>query len=227
MGDRTMMTNLKMSMRAAAVLLLVTAGAEAQTAQTPPAAPQARPAAPQAPPQTVAGQVVPPADYVIGTDDVLIVMFRREKDMSAEVVVRPDGKITLPLLNDLQATGLTPDQLRENVTEQAKRLIEDPNVTIMVKQINSRKVFITGQVARPGAYPFGTRMTVLQLIAMAGGLGEFAKGKDILVIRETAGAAGRPAVQQTTIRFNYEDVQKGRNLPSNIELKPGDTVIVP
>ena len=221
------MTKLKVSIQAIAVLLLVTAGAGAQTAQKPPAAAQARPAAPPVPPQAMAAPIVPPADYVIGTDDVLVVVFRREKDMSAEVTVRPDGKITLPLLNDIQATGLTPDQLREKVTEEAKRLVEDPNVTIMVKQINSRKVFITGQVARPGAYPFGTRMTVLQLIAMAGGLGEFAKGKDILIIRETAGAAGRPAVQQTTLRFNYQDVQRGRNLSSNIELKPGDTVIVP
>ena len=143
---------------------------------------------------------MPPADYVIGTDDVLIVMFRREKDMSAEVVVRPDGKITLPLLNDVQATGLTPDQLRETITEQAGRLVEEPNVTVMVKQINSRKVFITGQVAKPGAYPFGTRMTVLQLIAMAGGLGEFAKGKDILILRENA-RDGRPS------RLAADDVQ--------------------
>jgi len=224
------MTKLKTSTRAAAVLLLLTAAvavAAAQTAQNPPAAAQARPAAPAAPPQTVAAQVVPPADYVIGTDDVLIVMFRREKDMSAEVVVRPDGKITLPLLNDVQATGLTPDQLREKITEQAGRLVEEPSVTVMVKQINSRKVFITGQVARPGAYPFGTRMTVLQLIAMAGGLGEFAKGKDVLILREAPATAGRPGSQPTTIRFNYDEVQKGKNLASNIELKPGDTVIVP
>ena len=230
MGDRHMMTNVKWPARVCAVTLLVAASAvvpQAHAPQNPAPAAQARPAAPPAPAPVMAGQLVPPPDYVIGTDDVLVVVFRREKDMSAEVTVRPDGKITLPLLNDIQATGLTPDQLRERVTEEARRLVEEPNVTVMVKQINSRKVFITGQVGKPGAYPFGTRLTVLQLIAMAGGLGEFAKGKDILVIRETAGAAGRPAVQQTTIKFNYEDVQKGRNLPSNIELKPGDTVIVP
>ena len=224
------MTKLKVSTQAIAVLLIVTAGAAApaQTAQTcRPAATQAKPAVPSAAPQTVAAQVVPPADYVIGTDDVLIVMFRREKDMSAEVTVRPDGKITLPLLNDVQATGLTPDQLREKVTEEAKRLVEDPSVTVMVKQINSRKIFITGQVAKPGAYAFGTRMTVLQLIAMAGGLGEFAKGKDILILRETPGTAGRPGAQPATFKFNYDEVRKGKNLASNLELKPGDTVIVP
>jgi polysaccharide export outer membrane protein len=211
------MTNLKVSAQALAVLLLVTAGAAAQV----------KPAAPPAAPQVVTGQVVPPPDYVIGTDDVLAVVFRREKDMSADVVVRPDGKITLPLLNDIQATGLTPEQLREKVTEEARRLVEEPSVTVMVKQINSRKVFITGQVSKPGAYPFGTRMTVLQLIAMSGGLGEFAKGKDILILRENPGAAGRPGAPPTTFRFNYDDVRKGKNLASNIDLKPGDTVIVP
>jgi polysaccharide export outer membrane protein len=227
MGDRTMMSNLKVLTQAIAVLLLVTAGAAAQVRQTPAAAPQAKPPVSPAAPQAVAGQIVPPADYVIGTGDVLVVMFRREKDMSAEVTVRPDGKITLPLLNDVQATGLTPDQLREKVTEGASRLVEEPSVTVMVKEINSRKVFITGQVAKPGAYDFGTRMTVLQLIAMAGGLGEFAKGKEILVIRETPGAAGRPGAQPVTFKFNYHEVQKGKNLASNLELKPGDTVIVP
>jgi len=230
MGDRHMMTNVKWPARVCAVTLLVAASAvvpQAHAPQNPAPAAQARPAAPPAPAPVMAGQLVPPPDYVIGTDDVLVVVFRREKDMSAEVTVRPDGKITLPLLNDIQATGLTPDQLRERVTEEARRLVEEPNVTVMVKQINSRKVFITGQVSRPGAYPFGTRLTVLQLIAMAGGLGEFAKGKDILIIRESPAVAGRAQAQPTTFRFNYEDVQKGRNLASNIDLKAGDTVIVP
>jgi polysaccharide export outer membrane protein len=226
-----MMTNLEMSARALMVTLLLAAAAAAaplaQAPQKPAPAAQAKPATPPPPAQMAVGQIVPPPDYVIGTDDVLAVMFRREKDMSAEVIVRPDGKITLPLLNDIQATGLTPDQLREKITEEAKRLVEEPSVTVMVKQINSRKVFITGQVARPGAYPFGTRMTVLQLIAMAGGLGEFAKGKDVLILRESPAVAGRPPAKPTTFRFNYEDVQKGKNLATNIDLKPGDTVIVP
>jgi polysaccharide export outer membrane protein len=177
--------------------------------------------------QAVPAQVLPPADYVIGTDDVLVVMFRREKDMSAEVVVRPDGRITLPILNDIYAAGLTPDQLRAKVTEEAKRIVEDPTVTVMVKQINSRKVFITGQVGRPGSYPFGARMTVLQLIAMAGGLTEFAKAKDIVIIRDPLGGTARPGAKPTTFRFNYQDVQKLKNMASNIDLRPGDTVIVP
>jgi polysaccharide export outer membrane protein len=168
-----------------------------------------------------------PPDYVIGTDDVLLVSFRRERDMSGEVTVRPDGKVTIQLLDDIQAAGLTPEQFRDKVNEQAKRFVEDPAVTIIVRQINSRKVFITGQVARPGAYPLGTRLTVVQLIAMAGGLMEFAKSKDIVILRDTPGAPARPGVRQTTFRFNYQAVQSLKNLASNIDLKPGDTVIVP
>ena len=195
------------------------------TAKPAKPAPAPAPAKVQAPPvQAPPAGVVPPADYVIGTDDVLIVMFRREKDMSSEVTVRPDGKITLPLLNDVQAAGLTPDQLRVRVTEAAKRFVEDPSVTVMVKQINSRKVFVTGQVVKPGAYPIGDRMTVVQLISMAGGLSESAKQKNIVIIRE---AGARPGAKPLAFRFNYEDVQKLKNLASNIELKPGDTVIVP
>ena len=208
--------------------------APAATAQSKPASvptqpgiagQQKAPAVPSA--QAPATQVLPPTDYVIGTDDVLVVVYRHEKDMSAEVVVRPDGKITLPVLNDIVAAGLTPEQLRGRVAEEAKRFLEgEPSVTVIVKAINSRKVFITGQVARPGAYSFGTRMTVVQLIAMAGGLMEFAKGKDIVIIREAV-PPGRPGAKPTTFRFNYEDIEKLKNLASNIDLRPGDTVIVP
>jgi polysaccharide biosynthesis/export protein len=179
---------------------------------------QAKPAQPRTPQGAV------PPDYIIGSEDVLVVMFRREKDMSAEVVVRPDGRITLPLLNDVQAAGLTPAQLRDKVTEEAKRFVEDPSVTVVVKQINSRKVFITGQVNKPGPYLLGDRMTVMQLISMAGGLTEYAKKKKIVILRD---AGPQPGSRQTTFRFNYEDVQNLKNLGTNIELKPGDTVIVP
>jgi polysaccharide biosynthesis/export protein len=235
------MTMLKTMMAGSLVLLAL--AAPAQPAMAPigaaaspqagakPAKPSPAPAAPKAAtqkpvvPQTAAApQVVPPADYMIGADDVLIVAFRREKDMSAEVAVRPDGKITLPLLNDIQAAGLTTDQLRARVTDEAKRFVEEPSVTVIVKQINSRKVFVTGEVGKPGAYPIGDRMTVMQLISMAGGLTEFAKKKNIAIIRE---AGVRPGARPVTFRFNYDDVQKLKNLASNIELRPGDTVIVP
>ena len=164
--------------------------------------------------------VPPPPGYVIGPDDVLQVLYWREKDMSAEVMVRPDGMISLPLLNDVKAAGLTPEQLRDAVNEAAKKFFEDPNVTIVIKTINSRKVFITGSVAKPGPYPLSAPTTVLQLISMAGGLTEFAKQKDIAVMRTENGKPVR-------FPFNYKDVAKGKNLKQNIELKPGDTVIVP
>jgi polysaccharide export outer membrane protein len=163
---------------------------------------------------------VTPADYVIGPDDQLSVVFWREKDLSADVAVRPDGKISLPLLNDVQAAGLTPEQLRTALTTAAARYIEEPTVTVVVKQINSRKVFITGQVQRPGPYSLGGPTTVLQLISMAGGVLEYAKKKDIVVMRTEN---GRPV----SYRFNYSQVSERKNLTQNIELKPGDTVIVP
>jgi polysaccharide export outer membrane protein len=146
--------------------------------------------------------------------------------MSAEVTVRPDGKITLPLLNDIQAAGRTTDQLRDKVTAEAKRFVEDPSVTVVVKQINSRKVYITGQVNRPGLYPLGDHMTIMQLISISGGLTEYAKKKNIVILRDP-GFGARPGARTTTFRFNYEDIQNLKNLASNIELKPGDTVIVP
>ena len=160
------------------------------------------------------------ADYAIGPDDVLTVVFWREPDLSGEVVVRPDGKISLPLINDVTASGLTPAQLREILTEQGKKFVAEPNVSVVVKQINSRKVFITGNVERPGPYSLGGGMTVLQLIALAGGLREYADSKKIVIMRTEAG-------RSVSLPFNYNDVSKGKNLQQNVELKRGDTVIVP
>ncbi len=157
---------------------------------------------------------------MIGTDDVLTVSFWREKDMSTDVVVRPDGKITLPLINDVHAAGLTPDQLREKVLAEAARYIEDPTPTVVVKQINSRKVFITGEVNKGGPYVLTAPTTVLQLIAMAGGLQEFAQKKDIMIVRMEGG-------RQLTFTFDYSSVVKRKKLQQNIFLKPGDTIVVP
>lgn len=186
-------------------------------------APVAR-AATAAPPvakaPVVPAGITPPSDYVIGPDDHLTVMFWRDKDLSADVIVRPDGKISLPLLNDVQAAGLTPEQLREQVTTEAKRYVEDPNATVVVRQINSRKVFITGQVEKPGPYALTAPTTVLQLISTAGGLKEYAKRSKIVIMRTENG-------RQTSLRFNYDDVINQKNLKQNVELKPGDTVLVP
>jgi polysaccharide export outer membrane protein len=178
-----------------------------------------------APPQATTASAVgipsaAPSDYVIGPDDVLVVVFWRQKDLSAEVMVRPDGKVTLPLLNDVHAAGLTPDQLRQSLIEKARPFIEEPTATVVVKQVNSRKVFITGSVVKPGPYALTNSMTVLQLIAVAGGLQEFTKGKNIAIMRTEN---GRPVAY----RFNYEDVRNRKNLRQNIELNPGDTIVVP
>ena len=187
----------------------------------PASASQGKPPTTAPAPIVPAKPVVPPPDYVIGPDDVLQVLYWREKEVSAEVTVRPDGMISLPLLNDVKAAGLTPDQLRDTVNEAAKKFFqEDPSVTINIKTINSRKVFITGSVGKPGPYALTAPTTVLQLISMAGGLTEFAKQKNISVMRTENGKPVRYA-------FNYKDVANGKNLKQNIELKPGDTVIVP
>jgi len=161
-----------------------------------------------------------PSDYVIGPDDILDVIFWRDKDMSALVSVRPDGRVTLPLLNDMQAAGLTPEQLRTSVMTAATKFVEDPNVTVVVKAINSRKVFVTGMVAKPGPYPLMGPTTVMQALSVAGGIQEFADSKNILIMRTEN---GRPVAY----RFNYKEVLKRKNLKQNIELKPGDTVVVP
>ncbi|MBA3297709.1 MAG: polysaccharide biosynthesis/export family protein [Acidobacteria bacterium] len=161
-----------------------------------------------------------PANYLIGPDDVLVVVFWREKEMSSEVTVRPDGKISLPLLNDVQAAGFTPEQLRVQLTEAASKFIEEPTVSVVIKQINSRKVFVTGQVTKPGPYPLSGPATVLQILSTAGGLLEYADAKHILIMRTENG-------QSVSYKFNYKDVSKGKNLKQNIELRPGDTIIVP
>jgi polysaccharide biosynthesis/export protein len=164
--------------------------------------------------------VAPPSDYIIGPDDILHIAFWREKDLSSEVVVRPDGKISLSLLNDVQAAGLTPDQLRQQITELAGRFVTDPSVTVVVKAINSRKVFVTGQVNKPGTYALNDKMTILQMLAVAGGLAEFAKGEKIVVMRTESG-------QTKSYKFNYKDVREGKHLEQNIALRPGDTIVVP
>jgi polysaccharide export outer membrane protein len=199
-------------------VLGLTAAAIPALAQTP--APTAPPVA--APPATApaAAAIEVPVGYTIGPDDVLNVMFWRDKEMSADVVVRPDGRITLPLVNDVVAVGLTPEQLRDRIKEEASKYVEDPSVTVIVRQINSRRVFITGMVGKPGAYPMTRAVTVLQLISLAGGLNEYADTKNIMVMRTENG-------QQVALKFNYNDVRKGKNLKQNIELRSGDTVVVP
>jgi polysaccharide export outer membrane protein len=163
--------------------------------------------------------VVPPG-YVIGTDDVLSIVYWKDKDMSADAKVRPDGRIALPLINEVHAAGLTPEQLHKKLTDESKKYMEDANITVVVREINSRKAFITGEVNKPGPYPLTAPTTVMQLISMAGGLREYADAKKIMIMRSENG-------RQVSLQFNYKDVAAGKKLEQNIELKPGDTVVVP
>lgn len=177
---------------------------------------------PQASPRSVppsTGTVVP-SDYVIGPEDVIGVLFWRDQEMSGDVTVRPDGMVTLQLVGDLRAAGLQPEAFREQVEKAAGNYLTEPNVTVVVRQINSRKVFITGQIVTPGAYPLTAPRTVMQLIALAGGLREYAEANSITIMRTENG-------RQRTYKFRYKDVARGKALAQNIQLQPGDTVVVP
>ena len=200
--------------------LAVAGSSVAQNAASPAAAPPAPVASDATKPPAMPAGVVPPAGYVIGPDDVLSIVFWKEKDISSDVTVRPDGVISLSLLNEVPAAGLTPEQLRVTITERAAQFVTDPTVTVVVKQVNSRKVYITGQVPKPGPYPLMAPITVLQLIAMAGGVAEYADSENVQVMRTENG-------KPTSIRVNYKDISRGKKLQQNIELKPGDTVVVP
>lgn len=160
----------------------------------------------------------PSTQYRIGEQDVLSITVWREPDLSATVMVRPDGKITLPLINDVTASGLTTDELKSLLMERLQPFVNVPQVTVSVREINSRKVFVIGQVAREGSYRVSSNSTVLQIIAEAGGLRDFANRKGIYVLRQANG-------KQTKISFNYNNVIRGKN--ENIQLRPGDTIVVP
>jgi polysaccharide export outer membrane protein len=164
--------------------------------------------------------VVPPADYVIGPVDVLGIVFWRDPEISGVVAVRPDGRITIPVIGDMSAAGLRPDALQAAILKAAGKYIADPNVAVVVRTINSRKVFVTGRVTTPGGHDLRGPLTVLQAIALAGGVTEYADSKNITILRTKDG-------QTQTFKFNYKDVSKGKKLEQNIVLLPGDTVVVP
>jgi polysaccharide export outer membrane protein len=159
-------------------------------------------------------------DYIIGPDDVLSIVFWRDKDMSGDVVVRPDGKISLPLLDEIVAAGSTPEQLRLRLAEAAGKYLEQPNPTVIVKEIHSRSAYITGKVAKPGTYALASGLNVMQLIASAGGLLEYADDRNIVVIRNDA---GKPQYHP----FDYHGVVNRKHPEQNIVLRPGDIVVVP
>jgi polysaccharide export outer membrane protein len=187
-------------------------------APVPAPVPVAAPVRPQA--QAPAPAVEAGMDYVIGATDVLTIVIWDEKETTSDVTVRPDGKITLPLINDFVAAGLTPTQLRLRITDLEKRFIRMPVVTVIVKQINNNRAFITGQVRTPGPYVLSGPTTVLQLLALAGGFAEFADREHIPITRIEQGV-------QKAFTFNYDRAIKRQDLSQNIILKAGDTVVVP
>jgi polysaccharide export outer membrane protein len=160
-------------------------------------------------------------NFVIGNDDVLAINVWKEPDISRSVPVRSDGKISLPLVGEVQAAGRTPLKLEQDIAAKLKSFIGEPEVTVIVQQINSQKFSILGQVNRPGSYAITDSATVLEAIALAGGFRDFAKQKSIYVLRQSADGA------QSRISFNYKEVVKGQNPGQNIKLQPHDTIVVP
>src|SRR5271165_247131 len=200
------------------VLLLgvVTTMAMAQDAATPAPATTAKPA------QTAAASPGVRSDsYVIGAEDQITVYVWKEPEMSKSVPVRPDGMISLPLIGEIKAAGNTPVQLQDILAEAMKKMISDPQVTVVVERIGSLNFNIVGEINRPGYFPLTRRMTVLDAIEMAGGFKDFAKTKKVYVLRTTANGT------QERLPFNYKEVIAGKNPQQNIELQPRDTIVVP
>ncbi len=159
-------------------------------------------------------------EYRVGESDTLQIGVWKSPELSKTVVVRPDGMIALPLIGDLKVIGMTAGDIQELVTSKLKDYVVSPRVLVEITEIRSRRVFITGEIVRPGLYPLGGQTTVLQLIAQAGGLTPFAKRKSIVILRQENG-------KQTKFPFNYSQVVHGRAPEQNIALAPGDTVVVP
>jgi len=201
---------------AAAVLTTSMALAQAAPAQAASAQPPASAASDK---DASAAVNVAGPDYVIGPDDVLHIAVWKEADLTATLPVRPDGKISLPLLDDVQAAGMTPKQLAESVAEKLKKFVADPRVTVVVTAINSKRIFLVGEVSHAGAMPMLPNMTVLQALASAG-LSQFANTKKIYVLRNENG-------KQLKMPVNYRQLVKGEQIERNYLLQPGDTIVVP
>jgi polysaccharide export outer membrane protein len=215
-----MKKGMKWSVWLSVVILATLAGAQSNASQGNTAKPaetkvdEPKADKPAAPPEPTSAN-----DYVIGADDVLKISVWKEPDLTETLPVRPDGKISMPLLNDIPAAGLTPLQLKDSITEKLKKYIADPRVTVVVNSMNSRRIFVTGEVTHSGPMTLLPHMTVLQALAEAG-FTQFANLKGIYLLRTENG-------QQVKLPFNYKEVVKGNHPEQNIALKPGDTVVVP
>jgi len=189
--------------------------------QPSPAKPAPRPAArgAAAVAEVAAGVVTPPG-YTIGADDQLSIRFWGDTQLSADVVVRPDGKISVPLINDIQAAGLTPEQLGTSLEKAALKFITEPDATVIVREVRSRKIFVLGPgIAKQGVVVLNSDMTVLQVLAAAGGLLEYANKNDITILRNENGHEKR-------FKFKFDEVVAGKNIQQNIQLQPNDTILV-
>src|SRR5580700_10876421 len=169
--------------------------------------------------RTEAAASAVPSDYVIGADDTLHITVWKEPDMSVTLPVRPDGKISIPLLNDVQAAGMTPMQLGASITEKLKKYIADPRVTVIVTAMNSQRIYVLGEVTHTGTMALQPNMTVLQALASAG-FTQFANTKGIYLLRTENG-------KQQKIPVNYRALLKGASIDQNLVLRPGDTIVVP
>lgn len=191
------------------------AGAQAQGSNLKP--PDSNPAGDASRSQLAAAR---PQQYVVGEADVLNVNVWKEPEISQTVVVRTDGYISLPLINEVKVSGMTPAQIQDLIANKLQAYLTNPQVTVTVTEIRSKRAYITGEVAHPGGYSLNTETTVLQLIAQAGGLTAFAKRDNITVLRVENG-------KQQRLPFHYKEVVQGKKFDQNITLRPGDTVVVP
>ncbi len=176
---------------------------------------------PQTQPPTTPRTIRTDETFFIGNDDVLAISVWNEPNLTKQIPVRSDGKISLPLIGDIQAAGRTPSQLEIDITDKLKGYIADPQVAVIVQQINSLKFNILGEVIKPGAYPLTAGTTIVDAIAIAGGFKDFAKKKGVYVLRPSPGGA------DMKYNFNYQEFIKGKNTKQNIMVKPRDTIIVP
>ena len=199
--------------------LVLIAGAECAAAQVKPDAskPPVESPSPSTPknPEGV-GAAVDPTKYLIGPEDILFIKTWREPDFTLPVAVRPDGKITIPLVGDLQAAGLTPLQLTAELKERLAKYINNPDVTVMITDVRSKKYYMDGEFSRPGQYPLVTPITVREAISIAGGFKEFANPRRIKIVRA-----------DKVFRFNYKEVMSGKKLEQNILLESGDHILIP
>lgn len=160
-------------------------------------------------------------NFIIGNDDVLSISVWKEPELTKSVPVRSDGKISLPLVGEMEAAGHTPSQLEHEITEKLKSFITTPEVTVIVEKVNSRKFNVLGEVNKPGSYPLTANMTVMDAIAAAGGFRDFAKKSAVNVLRKG------PDGHESNLKFNYKEFIKGKNSAQNIKLEPNDSIIVP